>query len=62
MIIFCLAGDQLTSLINDLMSKIWQVNDKEDSVKRATITWLWVCVKFAIQLFSITLPGSVLCN
>ena len=40
--LICPAGDQLTSLVNELMSRIWQVSDKEGSLKRATITWLWV--------------------
>ncbi|KAJ7308783.1 mms19 nucleotide excision repair, partial [Desmophyllum pertusum] len=42
-------GDELTSLVNDLMSRIWQVSDKEGSLKRATITWLWLTKAVVIR-------------
>ncbi|XP_073239400.1 MMS19 nucleotide excision repair protein homolog isoform X2 [Porites lutea] len=35
-------GDQLTTILNNLINRIWQISDKESSKKRATITWLWL--------------------
>ena len=37
-----ITGDQLTTILNNLINRIWQISDKESSKKRATITWLWV--------------------
>ncbi|KAJ7336488.1 mms19 nucleotide excision repair [Desmophyllum pertusum] len=44
-----LSCDELTSLVNDLMSRIWQVSDEEGSLKRATITWLWLTKAVVIR-------------
>ncbi|RMX48437.1 hypothetical protein pdam_00020451, partial [Pocillopora damicornis] len=42
-------GDELTSVVNGLVSKIWQVSEKEGSLKRATITWLWLTKALVIR-------------
>ena len=43
-----ITGDQLTTILNNLINRIWQISDKESSKKRATITWLWVCCFFVV--------------
>jgi len=42
-------GDQLTSTLSDLMLRIWQARDKQSSLKRATITWLWLTKTVVIR-------------
>lgn len=42
-------GEELTSVVNGLVSKIWQVSEKEGSLKRATITWLWLTKALVIR-------------
>lgn len=42
-------GEELTSAVNGLVSKIWQASEKEGSLKRATITWLWLTKALVIR-------------
>ncbi|XP_015769269.1 PREDICTED: MMS19 nucleotide excision repair protein homolog [Acropora digitifera] len=42
-------GDELTSTLNELSSRIWQNSDKEGSRKRATKTWLWLTKAVVIR-------------
>jgi len=46
-------GEQSTSMVNDLMDKIWQLSDKEGSLKRATLTWLWLTKALVIRSHSL---------